>query len=268
MQFYQDKGAYPSSIEDFVWTSWLSVKDYLMVLRGDPLWLVEINWCKFGYHYEVWLDNQSYRLSTCLEDEENIKKSASNSYDWWIDNNKFERWINLKWKFDTWFYIVNNNVITIEETDSNRIMNPDISLYTNFDMTDNASDTRNYKRKSDVSIIAWEITVKLAMWAKITDFVKIERTGTTTINWNEVIVSQWVVNFEKLGLNREDYLDPLTKKDYIIAFAETQVNWLTLAWLPNTFTEIFYEVGCMWEWKGIISAWKLGNLEHLIVFSD
>jgi hypothetical protein len=42
----------------------------------DPSWNIEIDWCKFGYYYEIWdnnwISNQAYKLSSCLENWEKI----------------------------------------------------------------------------------------------------------------------------------------------------------------------------------------------------
>lgn len=72
-QSYQDESEYPS-INDFN----EKVSIFMASIPKDPLWNVEINWCKFGYKYAVWDDknwisNQVYVVSACMESWEELK---------------------------------------------------------------------------------------------------------------------------------------------------------------------------------------------------
>jgi len=67
-QSYQDNREYPTA-ENFK----EKVSLYILKIPKDTLEWKEINWCKFWYRYNVWpdenwIENQKYKLSTCLED--------------------------------------------------------------------------------------------------------------------------------------------------------------------------------------------------------
>jgi len=86
-QVYQDKAEYPISLED------PAISNYLFTQKSDPMTWTTINWCTFGYTYEVsesaqWIKNWSFRLSTCLENNSSIESYAAT--DGWIYDNKFE----------------------------------------------------------------------------------------------------------------------------------------------------------------------------------
>lgn len=90
-QYYQDNAEYPSN-ENFLWIS-----VFLLKIPEDPLDWKIIDLCEFGYKYAVWPDknwikNQVYRLSTCFEDKE---KDTLYKTDWWIDNKRYEVWLDL-----------------------------------------------------------------------------------------------------------------------------------------------------------------------------
>lgn len=146
-QYYQDNWEYPNTIEK------LTINNpYIYEVPNDPLWNIEINWCKFWYYYEVWKDkngieNQVYKLSTCFESKANIDNKAKN--DWWLYENKFESWILVN-KYDKWFYI--NNIKSwesIKEASNNNLtwnlnLKTDISSWKNnfymiFDIISNNS---------------------------------------------------------------------------------------------------------------------------------
>ena len=101
-QVYQETWSYPSYDE---FRDRLSI--YIYSIPKDSLDWEVINWCEFWYKYVVWTDNnwiknQIFRLSTCFEDEWNIKSRAKN--DWWIYDNKYEIWVWIyndfwEWKF-------------------------------------------------------------------------------------------------------------------------------------------------------------------------
>lgn len=91
-QVYQDTAEYPSQdrFNELV-------GDYVYRIPKDPLAGYTINNCNFWYKYEVWNDdnntvNQSYRISTCFENDEYTQKRALNNLDNWIDNLRFEIW--------------------------------------------------------------------------------------------------------------------------------------------------------------------------------
>lgn len=101
-QVYQEKWYYPNYDE---FKDRLSI--YLYSIPQDMLDWEVISNCEFGYKYAVWpddnwIENQRFRLSTCLEDKWNIESRAKN--DWWIYGNRFEVgtwiWNNFwEWKF-------------------------------------------------------------------------------------------------------------------------------------------------------------------------
>jgi len=81
-----------------------------------------MNWCRFGYIYWVWegnnlLENQAYKLSTCLESEKYINMYAKN--DLWIYGKYLEYGNWIRNKSIQLFYIedlLNNKFEAIEET--------------------------------------------------------------------------------------------------------------------------------------------------------
>ena len=73
-QYYSDNSEYPTTIVDNK-----DLEYYLWRIPTDPSWNIEIDWCKFGYYYEVWndkngIENGEYRLSSCLENWEKMYK--------------------------------------------------------------------------------------------------------------------------------------------------------------------------------------------------
>ncbi len=85
-QSYNDEWQFPSSLNS-------ETLSYLPMIPEDPKKWETINWCTFWYTYEVfeknWLQNNWYRLSTCLESEVNSNRLTS---DRGIYDNKFEVW--------------------------------------------------------------------------------------------------------------------------------------------------------------------------------
>ena len=113
-QYYADNSEYPETIKDNK-----ELADYLWKLPKDPLGAVEIDWCKFGYYYEVWEDktgvkNQVYKLSTCLENSS--RATSWNKFElssWKISKTNKAFYIN--W-FTSWKKITpKNNEYNLEE---------------------------------------------------------------------------------------------------------------------------------------------------------
>ncbi len=71
------------------------INNYISKFPKDPLGNVEINWCKFGYKYEIWEDNMSYRLSACTENWKKIEIWNFNS------NFKVKESFYINW-YTTW----------------------------------------------------------------------------------------------------------------------------------------------------------------------
>jgi len=86
--YYSDFSEYPENLNE---------EDILTYIKNstlpkDSYYGKTINWCKFWYYYEVWEDdwltNNSYRLSTCVED--NLRSNYIwNKYAVWNLNNDF-----------------------------------------------------------------------------------------------------------------------------------------------------------------------------------
>lgn len=138
--FYYDNAEYPSidKIQD-------AIDTYSYYSLSDPLWNVEIDWCKFWYTYEVWPDeywneNWKYRLSTCLEWDSN-----KTSNDWWIDDNKYEIWKDI-WKDDFWKIVYINWYTSWEKRELIEEVIPVLSWNLNFkiDWTNNKGDFNFY----------------------------------------------------------------------------------------------------------------------------
>lgn len=138
-QFYQDNWEYPRNRDDFInWIEYI----YIYELPTDPSWNIEINWCKFWYYYEVWKDkngieNQTYKLSTCFESEDNINNRAK--IDWWSYDNKYEIWF-VENKFNKWFYI--SDIKSWDKIEKKQNENNDLywNLDISYDMTNNKNN--------------------------------------------------------------------------------------------------------------------------------
>ena len=142
-QSYQDNGEYPVQ-ENF--TEQLS--PYIVSIPKDPSGNIEINTCKFGYIYEVWADdngieNQIYKLSTCLESGSNKDKAQNDRGN---DELRYEVWIRISdWIYNEKFYI--NDIQTWEVIKTNTKESSDVKVNTNI-----LIDTRNNANNRNVYI--------------------------------------------------------------------------------------------------------------------
>jgi len=103
--YYSDYSVYPDADNLYSY-----IKPYLSIEPKDSLEWEIINWCEFGYKYEVfdddnWITNQEYILSTCLEK----KKNGTYKYEvWFIFSNKSKFNNNIDYDIDD--KIINDTV--------------------------------------------------------------------------------------------------------------------------------------------------------------
>ena len=103
--YYSDYSVYPDADNLYSY-----IKPYLSIEPKDSLEWEIINWCEFGYKYEVfdagnWIKNQEYILSTCLEK----KKNGTYKYEvWFIFSNKSKFNNNIDYDIDD--KIINDTV--------------------------------------------------------------------------------------------------------------------------------------------------------------
>ncbi len=150
-QAYMDDIKYPS-VEEF--EEKVSMYMYAEELPTDPLWAVEIDWCKFGYIYKVWENQDWYELSTCLENE---------FYNW--EKTYKEIKINTYWEIDCW---VEEEVLNEEEYNEVEI-NMEEDYIENCDVE---KDELNMENPSEI-YINW-----------YTSWKKREAQTETTITWD------------------------------------------------------------------------------------
>ncbi len=182
-QYYQDDSEYPS-VKDFN-----KIKVYIPQIPKDPLWNVEINWCKFGFIYEVWPDsnwikNQIYKLSTCLEDNWNIIWKANNTMDWWSDNNRIEVWVVLKnWIYWEKYYINWYKNWTKYNADASK--NPYMNINTKIEWNMNKNKLNLY---IDYNSDDWYFKFNLNADSKVESKSDIKiNAPTNTINLNDLM---------------------------------------------------------------------------------
>ncbi len=162
-QYYQDNAEYPTLY------NFDEIKTFIANIPEDPLKNVEINWCKFGYNYAVWDDNnwvknQVYVLSSCMESWEVLKLGITQSkvglaksinwYTTWVKqekqvntDNKIKSNLDFKYYWDMYNY--------------NREMNFDVFIsnkdYIKWKLTsDNKrtkTETLKIKKPSNIKII-------------------------------------------------------------------------------------------------------------------
>jgi hypothetical protein len=192
-QAYQNENEYPS-VKEFS----EKTQEFLPRIPSDPLWNIEMNWCKFGYLYEVWdnnwIKNNSFRLSTCLESKTDRTKN-----DGWKDNNKLElfAWesnfkvkekIYLNWDnkwYTTWTKKQN-------EKNDTYLLNANIKS----DLRDNKNDVNIYidANETDKKVFDFEIDNKGTREYKKSEIVA----PTNTIDVKELLPSNdfWVTPYD------------------------------------------------------------------------
>lgn len=197
-QYYQDNAEYPSSLEDF--NKWIK-NIYLYSVPSDPRWNIEINWCKFGYYYEVWTDqngikNQTYKLSTCFESE-SMNQKAKN--DFWKDLNKYEVGI-IRDSYDNWFYI---NSITKWETISIEEKNNKINANFNIDF---------YKTDS---LNKLSVLFEIIKWNSKMLNIEIENNSKTIENTEKIKEPSNFIDYkEAFWIKESDYYNDYYYDDY------------------------------------------------------
>ena len=111
-------------------------------------------------------------------------------------------------------------------------------------------DSRETKRIVDIS----ELFKKVELETWVIDLWEIVKDGNTTrtivTKWEEVPVTQWVINFKVLWENRDNFLDPKTGEDYLIAYAvwvlsdDTPYRYIELA----AISEKNWELKIVWSY--------------------
>jgi hypothetical protein len=77
---------------------------------------------------------------------------------------------------------------------------------------------RDAKRVSDVRQLLTKIEIEHAIWVPYSELISTGITYIWQVLWTNTTIYQWTANFETLKEDRENFLDPLTKKDYIFAY--------------------------------------------------
>jgi prepilin-type N-terminal cleavage/methylation domain-containing protein len=101
-------------------------------------------------------------------------------------------------------------------------------------------DTRDVKRLSDIKSLISKITIENTKWTSYSDLIDVSKWQEN--KWLQILgktwewSDQWPVNFANLKEPRENFLDPLTKDDYIF--------WYTY-WWENSERYAFVQ----WLWR-------------------
>lgn len=90
-----------------------------------------------------------------------------------------------------------------------------------------SKEARDAKRDTDVSSLLSKMNIENARWTQYIDMLEETETYELLINWDLKESTIWVLNFELLKENRENFLDPTTKQDYIFATAKWESDWET-----------------------------------------
>lgn len=142
-QVYQDNSEYPT-YDSFH----AQLSKYIPETPEDSNAWEEINGCKFGYKYYVsednnGIENQNYKLETCFESD-----NYMTSYDYWIDDTKYEVGVGISGDFDEGIYI---NDITSWEIIENELDDLIIDIDTKFDYLDNKTDLHLF-----LEVLSWD----------------------------------------------------------------------------------------------------------------
>lgn len=240
-QVYQDTAEYPteSKFNELIGT-------YILRRPEDPLAWYTLNACDFWYKYEVGTDangirNANYRISTCFENTDYIKKRALNSVDKGDNDLRFEIWYwNENTVFTEDFYI--NGISSWKEyketnssTDGGNLDSLDedskrwIFYYViylkyieeNPELVDAYSrDARNAKISSDIRTLTAAFETRIAMEdIEFTDIV--DHTSKKSHEHEIWTIYNWNINFTWLKQNGDDFKNPWEGYPYQVAYIES-----------------------------------------------
>lgn len=102
-----------------------------------------------------------------------------------------------------------NNTITLSEVFSQDI----------FGLNWYSAEARDSKRLSDARLLISRITVEDAKYGTLSKTIKTDKITVWSINWEKTNIFQWTVDFDYLKENGEDYKDPSTWDDYVVAYS-------------------------------------------------
>ena len=86
-------------------------------------------------------------------------------------------------------------------------------------------EARDAKRISDTKNLLSKINIEQTKWVPISELVIKYQDNDIVVDWEEKTIPQWIVNFESLKENNEEFYDPASKKEEKINYPVAYATW-------------------------------------------